>query len=1058
MIVMRKLGWLLLIAFGCIAARAQALDPRKAMTQYMHEGWEIREGLPQNSVQAMVQTRDGYLWLGTQEGLVRFDGARFSVFNKQNTEALVNHDVITLLEDRSGALWIGTLGGGLVRYQDGKFAHFGAEQGLSNEYVRSLYQDRDGALWIGTDLAGVNRMKDGKFTVYTMRNGLSNNFVRSILQDSAGNMWFGTDGGGVNKFDGHRFTVYTTKEGLCHNFVSVIHEDRKGGALYFGTFGGGISKLANGKFETIDAASGLANNYIHSIVQDYSGTFWIGTEGGLSRWNNGAWSHFGTQQGLTNDVIWCLVEDHEGSLWIGTYNGGLNRLRDGNFTPFTTREGMSTDAVWSVLQDREGRLWIGTIGGGVDRFENGKFSSITSKDGLPNNFIRALYEDHDGAVWIGTNGGGLCRVKDGKITTFTTQDGLSSDFIRSIYQDSKGDYWIGTNGGGVNRWSDGKFTQYTTRNGLRSDYIRPILEDKEKRLWIATDGGGLALFKNGKFEIYDTSNGLTGNIVLALYEDAEGTLWIGTLGGGLNWLKNGKFHHVGTREGLYDDVVYQLLEDDAGNLWMGCNKGIYRVSKEELMDFANGKARIVNSVSFGISDGMKSAEVNGGSWPSGWKSRDGKLWFPTIKGLVLVDPTRFQKNLTPPNVLIETAIMNGKKYDSNKTADVPPGAGRLRFEYTALSLLVPEKVRFRVQLEGFDQGWQDVTTARFASYTNIPPGKYLFHVKACNNDGIWNEAGAAFSFRLRPHFYQTYWFYSLCLVGLIYVVSGAQRYRLNQLRAHEAELSRMVEERTRDLVEAQKQLELTNQKLTDANENLEQRVDQGINALREAERMAAYGSMVAGVAHEVRQPLFALQAAAYVLAERLKDNPAVEKQLKTLDRESRRMAALMDDLLQFARPATPQLEETNLADVIHDAVDSFQSSHQGHGMELEIEAQPELPKIQMDRGRMMQVFANLLINAQKHGKGTTRVTFSVDCVPYPDGGKQVKWVRYVVTDNGQGIPPEHIDHVFEPFYTTGKGTGLGLAIVHRIVTDHNGLIKVDSTPGAGTRFTIFLPV
>lgn len=1039
-----------------LAASAFALDPQKAMTQYIHEAWQIQDGLPQNSVQALLQTSDGYLWLGTQEGLVRFDGARFVVFNKQNTEELPNHDVIALLQDHSGVLWIGTLGGGLVKFQDGKFSHYGVKQGLSNEFVRSLFEDRDGVLWIGTDLGGVNRFKDGKFKTYTTRDGLSNNFVRSIFQDSKGNMWFGTDGGGVNEFDGNHFKVYTTNEGLCHNFVSVIREDRQG-ALYFGTFGGGISRWKDGKFTTVDTHSGLANNFVRAIYQDRSGTFWIGTEGGLNRWSGQVWSRFGSEQGLTNDVIWCLVEDREGSLWVGTYNGGLNRLRDGNMTPFTTREGMSNDAVWSVMQDREGRLWAGTIGGGADRYQNGQFNSFTTKNGLPNDFIRALYEDRSGAIWIGTNGGGLCRLQNGQITTFTTREGLSNDFIRSIYQDSKGDFWIGTNGGGLNKWSGGVFTHYTTRDGLRSDYIRPILEDRSGRLWIATDGGGLALFKNGHFDIYDTSNGLSNNIVLALYEDAGGILWIGTLGGGLNWMKDGKLHHVGSKDGMYDDVVYQILEDDFGYLWMGCNKGIYRVSKEEILDLAAGKARLVNSFSYGISDGMKSAEVNGGSSPSGWKTRDGKLWFPTIRGLVLVDPTRFSRNSTPPNVLIETAELNGKKYDPLRDVDVPPGQGRLKFEYTALSLLVPDRVHYKVQLEGFDQNWLDAGILRSASYTNIPPGEYRFRVKACNNDGVWNEAGVSFSFRLKPHFYQTYWFYSLCLVGLIYVVSGVQRFRFNQLRAHETELSRMVEERTSDLVTAQSQLEMTNQKLIDANENLEQRVQDGINALREAERMAAYGSMVAGVAHEVRQPLFALQAAAYVLRDKLKDTPGVEKQLKTLDRESRRMAALMDDLLEFARPATIQLEEASPVDVLHDVVESFQSSHHDQPLELKIKAAPEVPKIQMDRSRMLQVFANLLINAQKHGGNTSRVVLSVDCVPRLPGEEKIKWIRFEVSDNGQGIPPEHLDHIFEPFYTTGKGTGLGLAIVHRIVTDHNGLIKADSEPGRGTNFTIFLP-
>jgi signal transduction histidine kinase len=423
----------------------------------------------------------------------------------------------------------------------------------------------------------------------------------------------------------------------------------------------------------------------------------------------------------------------------------------------------------------------------------------------------------------------------------------------------------------------------------------------------------------------------------------------------------------------------------------------------------------------------------------------------------MVDPLRITKNPAPPNVLIETAELNGRPYALNEQVVAPPGPGRLKFEYTALSLLVPERVRFKIQLEGFDKTWQDAGILRSSTYTNIPPGEYRFRVKACNNDGIWNETGASFAFRLKPHFYQTYWFYAMCLVGLIYVINGVQRFRFKQLRAREATLSLMVEERTRDLIVAQKQLQLSNLKLMESNETLEQRVQAGIDALREAERMAAYGNMVAGVAHEVRQPLFALQAAAYVLADKLKETPAVQQQLKTLDREARRMAALMDDLLEFARPAAPHLEETAPTAVLQDAVESFQASPQNNGIELKIDAAPDVPRVMMDRGRIQQVFTNLLINAQKHGGDTGRVTLSVDTVPLLPGEAKIKWIRFEVTDNGKGIPAEHLDHVFEPFYTTGKGTGLGLAIVHRIVTDHNGLIKVDSAPGEGAKFTIFLP-
>ncbi|MCP5105855.1 MAG: hypothetical protein GY950_20880, partial [bacterium] len=675
-----------------------ALDPQKKMTQYVHDVWGLEKGLPQNTVEAIIQTRDGYLWLGTLEGLVRFDGVHFKVFDKRTVEQILDNRIKSLYEDRKGNLWVGTNGGGLtcLNSKDGKFTTYTKKQGLSSNRIRTIYEDRQGSLWIGTEGGGLNRMKDGKFTRYSTKEGLAKYEVMAICEDRAGRLWIGTAGGGLNRMKDGKFTRYSTKEGLSNDNVMDICEDCQGD-LWIGTRGGGVNRLSRlapdkGEFTITryTTKEGLANNIVRSIYQDREGCLWIGTKGGLNRMDcldshkkDGKFTFnvtaYTTKEGLSNNMIRSLYEDREGSLWIGTDGGGLNRLKDGKFTTYTTKQGLSDNLVWSIHEDRKGSLWIGTIGGGLnclDRRESkqGKFTftitAYTTKEGLSNNVVRTIYEDREGSLWIGTGGGGLNRLdrrdsrkKNGKfifeVTAYSTEDGLTSKFIRCIFVDRGGTLWVGTYGGGLNRLDSKKekFTAYTTKEGLSSDLVLSINEDRKGNLWIGTEGGlhylDRADSRDEKFTVYTTKEGLSNNVVRSLYLDQEGDLWIGTYGGGLNRMKDGKFTGFTTKEGLFDDTVHQVLEDDRGNLWMGCNKGVFRVSKKELNDFADGKISGIHCVSYDEKDGMASRECNGVSQPSGWKSRDGKLWFPTVKGVVMIDPNNINLNRLPPPVKIE---------------------------------------------------------------------------------------------------------------------------------------------------------------------------------------------------------------------------------------------------------------------------------------------------------------------------------------------------------------------------------------------------------------------
>jgi len=835
-------SWLVTVLL--LSGTALALDPEKAITQYGHDVWQTEDGLPQNSVKAIAQTRDGYLWLGTQAGLVRFDGVRFTVFNQGNTAVIKNNNVMALLADRNGSLWIGTYGGGLMRLKNGEFTTYTTKEGLAHDVVYEIYEDRERNLWIGTHGGGLSRLRDGKFTTFTTKDGLSHNFVKAIYEDHEGNLWVGTDGGGLSRRTAGKFTTFTKQDGLASNIVLSIYEDRQG-SLWIGTYDGGLNRLKDGKFTTYTKKEGLSSNAVFSIHEDRDGNLWVGTYGGgLNRWQDGRFTAFTIKEGLSDAGVRCLYEDREGSLWVGTHSGGLNRLKDGKFTTFTTNEGLSSDVVFPIYEDHAGNLWIGTEGSGLNRLKDGKFTAYTTKDGLANDFVWSLHEGRDSSLWIGT-GGGLNRLKDGKFTTYTTKDGLANDMVWALHEGRDGSLWIGTFGGGLNRLKDGKFTAYTTKDGLPDVGVRVIHEDREGSLWIGTNSGGLARLKDEKFTTFTTREGLSSDIVRSLYEDQQGSLWIGTLGGGLNRLKDGRVTAYTTRDGLFDDLIWQILEDGQGNLWMNSSRGIFRVSKQEMDDFARGKSRTITSIAYGKADGMKSSQGNGGAQPMGWKSRDGRLWFPTIKGMAMIDPQKVKTNELPPPVIIEQALVNDQAIDLNERIQLPPGQEKFEFHYTGLSLLAPEKVKFRYKLEGFDKDWIDAGPRRVAYYTNIPPGNYRFRVIASNNDGVWNEVGASLEFYLAPHFYQTYWFYALCALAVILIGVGLSLLRVRHLKRSNKELETKIGARTAELTQSNAKFQKTNEALRDEiteRTRIEEELKKNEMKLAEAQQIAHLGN------------------------------------------------------------------------------------------------------------------------------------------------------------------------------------------------------------------------
>jgi ligand-binding sensor domain-containing protein len=822
-------GWTRRAAMGAAlllagtSAHAAERAPPAGGHQYAWDVWESTQGLPQNSITAIVQSRQGYLWLGTYDGLVRFDGVGFTVFNQGNTPGLRSGRVRTLLEGRAGELWIGTEGGGLTRFQREAFTTFTAADGLGSDSVVALFEDSSSGLWATLHDGNLTRFHQGRFTTYELGKALppgpllaihedaagviwllfprqlarfagatlrqvpvdGSSLTGGVSDDGAGGLWLGTERG-LLRFQGGRFAAGSGPAVR----VNIVRRDATG--LWLGT-AAGLTRIEESRSRTYRTADGLAQDEILGLVPSREGGLWVRTPAGLNRMRDGRIERIPMEGGPRSSVVRALLEDREGSLWVGTQGGGLGRLKPSVLTVFGREEGLPNDDVLPVLEARDGGLWVGTNGGGLSRLEDGRVTATYDDHNGFGGAVWSLYEDAYGALWVGTWGGGLIRFAGGRTTRFTRADGLAGDVVLALYGDREGTLWIGTWGGGLQSWREGRFTTYTTHDGLGNNFVRALHQDRQGDLWIATDGGVTRRDREGRFQRFTRRDGLSDDFVRAIHEDDEGTLWFGTYGNGLNRYRDGRFTGITTRDGLCEAGVSRILEDGQGAFWMTSNRGVFRVSRAELVAFADGRSPSVVCRSYGRAEGMRNAECNGGFQPAGVKGRDGRLFLPTVRGLAIVDPAHVRTNPVPPPVVIERALVHRQPAALAPHALFPPGTGELEFHYAGLSLLVPDKVRFRYRLEGFDPDWLEVGARRVAYYTNIPPGSYTFRVKACNNDGVWNEEGASFSFTLRPHFYESRWFYAIVFLALAAAAWGVDHLRVRRHERREQELQERVE-------------------------------------------------------------------------------------------------------------------------------------------------------------------------------------------------------------------------------------------------------------------------
>lgn len=1063
------------------SARGQAPTHTESLRPWVHESWTTKDGLPVNSVNTIVQDRAGYIWAATFDGLVRFDGIRFTVFNTANSEELPSNRIVYVQEARDGALWLATEESHIVRFRDGKFKNIPFENGRPgadlpfilvdtvagvwvgtpeglwtvsgdrlvrvgrgkiDSRVTAIRRRRDGSLWVAAEGAGIFRIDaDSQITKISTNRAIESTFVTELVEDASRTLWMATNNG-LWSLNGDRLSKVQSKTPLVR--VAAIVEVPAKGELY-AQDAAGVYRIDSGVAILVRPSA----KEIGKRLWTYDGAAW--TVGDDKVFRDGR-QIFTLPPGRT---IASEFVDREGSLWLGTDAAGLHRLKQALFTTYSVDEGVSYPNVYSTFAARDGMIWIGTWGNGASRLDPATGRATPIGDGKHPIAVNSMYEDTAGTIWMATafNEGGILRCSR---PTFACARAapreLGDRAVFALYGDTDGGFWAGASGM-VLHFDGARWTTIPIASTGRELVVRAFARTRDGALWMGTNGGGLLRFRDGAFTTIDRTNGLPSDLIRSLYQDADGWLWVGTEGRGLArldpraWTDSSaksvaarRVRRIGTQDGLFDEVIHEILEDDEGRLWMNTNRGVFWVARAELNAFADGKIASVHSIAYTERDGLRNREGNGGVQPAGAKGRDGRLWFPTQDGVVVVDPKDVQREQLAPHLVVEQVVAGGAALRPERDSiALQPNERTLQIEYTALTFLEPTNVRFRYRLDPYDTSWVDVRNRRTAFYTKVPPGKYTFIVEASDAAGGWYEPGTRLAVRVLPSATETALFRWFAVAAAAFLVVVAIRIRDARLRNRALQLEGIIAERTAALREREHQL-------ADRNERL-QSLDQ------------AKTRFFSNVSHELRTPLTLAIGPLEDLRARAGGDPQVERWLDIALRNSRRLLRLVNQLLDVAKLEAGAMHlaprPLDLAQFTRGIVGAFTAVAERKGIRLTTSA-PESLRGQFDADAIEKILTNLLSNAIKF----TPPGGKVDVILSNPG---VGSARLVVKDSGPGIPADQIEHVFERFFQVDEsaarsqpGTGIGLSLVKELVELHGGTVSVDSA-SSGTSFTATIP-
>ncbi len=1022
-----------------------ALPADRAVSQYVRRAWTVEQGLPHGTVRGFAQTAEGYLWIATYEGLVRFNGEKFHVLDKSFSPALISTSIVTLARTSDDALWLGTLAG-LMRYRNGQFEVIPLPGG--QDIIYALTAARDGSVWVGTARGRLARVTGGRAEEIALP--FSGKPITALA--AAGDaVWIGTSGGLFRSRGG---TVEPALRGLSSDTIISLATD--GDALLVGT-ASGLDRIVGDRIERV---GGMPADQVTAIRRDRDGNLWIGTySNGLFRISGGQISPYGIADGLLNPTVRAIFEDDEGSIWIGT-NGGFEQLRAGAFVTWNEREGLADAVARVVFEDRAGVLWVGTANG-LSRWNGSSFTAI---DDPQLTGILSIEQSRDGALWFGTSKG-VYRVAEGKKTLFTTANGLSNNTIRDIHEDRRGNIWIATDSG-LNRIRAGAVESFSGRGGLGTDYAMGIAETPDGRVWVAT-GGGLAELDGDTVRLHSAPRELPSNRLFALETDTDGTVWITTDGDGLVRYRNGKSQAITTRQGLPSDKILSIVDDGKGGLWFGTVRGAFRADKRLLNAVADGRIPHFTEPLFDENDGLGSRQCNGVANPAALRSRDGRIWLATANGVSALSALRLPP-LPARAPVIERVSINGREVAPSLLRSVPPGAERIEFEFSGVTFTTPDRMRFRYRLEGYDQSWMDGGTNRVASYTNLSAGPYRFILESSRDGATWR--GASVPFELRPHFYETKWFVALMVLLVAGLLLGAHSIRLHLTHERARLLEKLVEERTWQISEEK---ERTLEALAAAEaakreaERHERLAEEALINAEEANH--AKSIFLAATSHELRTPLNAIIGFSDILIGHVarKLDPRHARFLHNINASGHYLLGIINNILDLSKIEAGRMEIQPEMMLLADEVTGIIAVMKGvttvRKINIEVDVPPELA-LEADVTLVKQILYNLMSNAVKFSSEGSSVKVSARRLAAGESPLREEAVEIKVSDQGIGIDPKDHQLIFQEFRQARgdrgqrpTGTGLGLTLVKRFVELHRGTIRVESAPGRGSTFIILFP-